>query len=100
MTAWTGSHSRGFPTSTRALILQRDPVCRCDGDCGRHQGRCTARSTIADHIVPKSAGGTDHPANGQGLCGDCHGPKTQREAAAGRAKHSTRRPAEAHPGLS
>lgn len=95
---WAGSHSTGFPTRTRARILRRDPWCLCPG-CANHAGPCVARSTIADHIVPRSEGGTDHPTNGQGLCDPCHRHKTAAEAERGKARKSPRRRPEAHPGL-
>jgi 5-methylcytosine-specific restriction protein A len=55
----------------RLLILARDPICR---GCGR------APSTVDDHIVPITAGGSKSDSlNQQGLCTDCHGWKTVRE---------------------
>ncbi len=93
--AWDGSHSRGFPTKTRARILKRDPVCRCPG-CRHHTGPCTQPSTDADHILNLARGGTNHIENGQGLCHPCHLIKTAHEAHAHRPK--TRRDPEPHPG--
>jgi 5-methylcytosine-specific restriction protein A len=37
---------------------------------------CGAPATDADHIVPRSAGGTDDLANLQALCGPCHHRRT------------------------
>jgi 5-methylcytosine-specific restriction protein A len=51
----------------RSVILRRDPICRA---CGR------AASTDVDHVVPRSAGGTDEAENLQGLCHACHSRKT------------------------
>ena len=75
----------------RARILRRDPECQLRFDV------CTGISTNVDHILNVEAGGTDAPGNLQGVCANCHGVKTQREAAAGRAKQ--KRPTPRHPGL-
>lgn len=40
-------------------------------------------ATEVDHITPKASGGTDDPANLQGICKACHRAKTQDEAARG-----------------
>lgn len=52
----------------RVMILARDPFCRVPG--------CHAISTEVDHIVPKARGGSDAPANLQGLCHAHHSQKT------------------------
>lgn len=71
----------------RALILQRDPVCRI---CNRRP------STEVDHIRP----GDDHSdANLQGACSPCHAAKTKRESAAARWRFTRKRPEQRHPGL-
>jgi 5-methylcytosine-specific restriction protein A len=88
--AWSGSHSRGFPTRTRIRILRRDPICRA---C------LSAPSVEADHIIPKAEGGTDDESNGQGLCEPCHTAKTKAEIARARGRRSTKRPTDRHPGL-
>jgi 5-methylcytosine-specific restriction protein A len=100
----TSSWSKGrrsFPPKVRAEILRRDPVCVCTGWCGRHPGRCTAPSSIADHIVPHAEHGTDDLSNGQGLCSPCHDVKTRAEIARGKfrvSKAAARRDPEPHPG--
>ena len=54
----------------RLVVLARDPVCMiCHRDAAWH----------ADHIVPKSRGGTDDLENLQGLCESCHNRKTPTE---------------------
>lgn len=65
----------------RKAILRRDPVCvTCEG-----MGR-TVVATVADHIVPMSAGGSRLlMSNGQGLCKTCHDQKTLSEGSFGRA---------------
>lgn len=52
------------------MILRREPFCRM---CQR------APATIVDHITPKGAGGTDDPANLQGLCARCNAVKTAQD---------------------
>lgn len=53
-----------FWRKLRAETLQRDPTCRAPG--------CDRKSTHADHILPRSRGGTDQLSNLQGLCWSCH----------------------------
>ncbi len=92
MTAWSGSHSSGFPPEVRRAILRRDPTCPCG-----------APATEADHVVPVAEGGSHDQANGQGLCSSCHAAKTRDEAARGRQRWRRRapkaRPSAPHPGL-
>lgn len=93
---WAASHA--FPPKVRALILTRDPTCRCTA-CKWHTTPCTKPAREADHIIEVADGGTDHPDNGQGLCKACHAQKTSRHANATRHQLTARRPAERHPGL-
>jgi len=58
-----------FWRALRAAILKRDPICRTPG-CGRP-------SSHADHIVPRSRGGSDDPSNLRGLCAGCHARVTR-----------------------
>lgn len=96
--AWETSTSSGFPAPTRALILQRDPTCRCPSCPRCSETGCTRASTEADHIVAKANGGNDHPTNGQGLCTQCHRHKSLSEATEGRRRAPRERVPEAHPG--
>lgn len=57
------------------LLLSAEPLCR---ECAKH-GRTTAAQEI-DHIIPLHMGGTEHEANLQPLCIDCHKAKTAAEA--------------------
>lgn len=70
-------HQRGYG---RAHEVMRERLMRevvlCE-ECAR-QGRTRAGS-IADHIAPKSKGGTDERSNYQLLCVDCHDEKTLAE---------------------
>lgn len=77
-------HRRGTPAQRgygpshrrwRAQVLARDPLCVL---CCRDEGRVTP-STIADHVIPLSAGGTWKLTNGQGVCRPCHNRKTAQE---------------------
>jgi len=96
-TSWSGDRV-GFPTAVRRFILARDPVCVW----------CRVRrSVIADHIVnvamARRAGWPrkmiDDPANGQGMCRECHDVKTKAEQERGRQLRSRKRLREKHPGL-
>jgi len=94
---WPSGNDGGFPPAVRAAILRRDPTCQL-----RRPG-CTGRSTEADHVVPRSRGGSDDVDNGRGVCGSCHQAVTQEQAAAGRREVAAKRlhPAarRPHPGL-
>lgn len=63
----------------RKQVLREEPLCRA---C-KAEGRVTA-TTVADHIVPLSRGGTTERRNYQGLCDDCHKAKTAAESHASR----------------
>jgi len=58
------------------MVLARDPLCNCNQP-----------ATEVDHIVPKSAGGSDSMENLQGLCKPCHSRKTAYE---GRWEHTSK----------
>ena len=63
------SQRRGYGRAwriVRALQLNAHPKC----------ARCGAVATDVDHIIPKSAGGTNKWANLQSLCHSCHSSKT------------------------
>lgn len=72
-------HDRGYGTAwvkARDRILTRDAgLCQ---PCLR-AGRVTMARQV-DHIVPKSAGGTEDDSNLQAICAPCHKAKTQAEA--------------------
>ncbi|WP_372462856.1 HNH endonuclease [Rhodococcus rhodochrous] len=97
--AWTSGGASRTGTSThkrfRTAVLRRDRY-RCT-QCGHTDP--TGRTLIADHILNVRRGGTDHPDNGRTLCRPCHEPKTQAEAAQGRALKARQRPTQRHPGL-
>ena len=95
--AWNGTTgSRGFPTSTRAKILERDPICRCPG-CPMCSTGCTRASTEADHVIAVTDGGHHDISNGRGMCKPCHNRKTQAAIHAKRPRQA--RTTEQHPGL-
>ena len=59
----------------RARILERDQgLCQACAKAGR-----VMVATQVDHVVPKSAGGTDDPANLASICKPCHDEKSRRE---------------------
>ena len=81
----------------RLAVLRRDGW-QCQS-CG-HQGRPGDGIMQADHIHNVATSGAEYDVdNGRALCIDCHKPKIQAEAAAGRSAKSTRRPAKQHPGI-
>lgn len=55
----------------RARRLYAEPLCR---DCAA-KGRVTP-STVPDHIVPLTKGGSDDDSNIRCLCADCHRDRT------------------------
>jgi 5-methylcytosine-specific restriction endonuclease McrA len=102
---WSGGG--GFPPRTRKAILARDGHQCTHVD---HTGtRCPRTSPLeADHIVGQTEarrlGWTDaevhHASNGRTLCGEHHAEITRRQARAGMARKSRRRPQRGkHPGL-
>jgi hypothetical protein len=57
------------------MVLRRDPICRDPFGIG-----CIRQSTIADHIIPKAACGSDSiEHNLQGVCDGCHNRKIRLE---------------------
>lgn len=78
---YDGAHRHGF----RAVVLARDPRCRCtDTTCPTHTGRssCERPSGVADHW-PRTrrelvAAGLDAnaPEHGRGVCTPCHNHTT------------------------
>lgn len=78
--------SRGYGRAhelMRARVLREEPLCRA----------CLAKSppryrptTVADHRIPKTEGGSDDRENYQGLCHPCHVAKTATESARARKR--------------
>jgi 5-methylcytosine-specific restriction endonuclease McrA len=62
MTRWSGGRSYGLRSWRRlaASIIARDRACQIPG--------CDRPAEVADHIVPKANGGSDHPSNLRGIC--------------------------------
>jgi 5-methylcytosine-specific restriction endonuclease McrA len=56
----------------RGLVIANHPLCQI-----KRADLCTHISTLADHAIPKAAGGDDSMDNLQGLCAPCHGWKTR-----------------------
>lgn len=106
--SWSGTR-RSFPRRIARAILHRDRACQLAWE------GCTTDATEADHIVGHAdalAAGwpiedIDDPANGQGVCRNCHRLKTRMEIARGLDRARTQgpprpnrqRPAAQHPGL-
>lgn len=59
----------------RQRVLLRDPICKA---CHTQSSKC------ADHIVPRSQGGSDELSNLQGVCVSCHNRKSATEQIVGR----------------
>jgi 5-methylcytosine-specific restriction protein A len=72
--------------STRQSRRERQIVLRDDPTCYLHYPGCTIASTEDDHVIPVSQGGSDDLSNRRGACHHCHQIKSQREAAAARAR--------------
>ena len=72
---------RGYSTAAwkraRTACLEREPLCYI---CRR------AKSTTADHVVPKAEGGTDSPTNLKGACKGCQATKASREGNRAKAR--------------
>lgn len=79
---------RWWPATVKRII-KRDPVCKCAG-CLRCSlplsGVCKRPSQTADHVVPRSKGGSNKDLNLQGMCYPCHGRKTAGEGNAAKAE--------------
>ena len=90
MTRGSGYAKPGNWATLKAFVLERD---------GRTCYLCGGLAVTADHVLCVAHGGTHDLDNLAAICGLCHEQKTQREAAAGRARRSPTRPREAHPGL-
>lgn len=58
----------------RWRVLTDNPLCV---ECEK-SGKVRL-ATEVDHVIPLHKGGTDDPANLQGLCADCHADKTARD---------------------
>lgn len=66
----------------REIVLREEPLCRI---CLEAKPQRITPSTIADHRIPKSQGGTEDRENYQGVCDPCHKIKTARESAEARS---------------
>jgi len=62
-------------TKVRRRVLERDGF-RCQ-ECGRDLRTLPGWFTEVHHILPRTRGGTNHPANLATLCVSCHKRKTE-----------------------
>lgn len=72
------SSQRGYGSRwrrLRRLVLAINPLCVDPWGVHQKTGEVVL-ATDVDHIVPRSAGGTDELDNLQGLCHQCHSKKT------------------------
>lgn len=65
----TGFYKTPFWKQLRSACLRRDRLCTTPG--------CNERAVVADHIVPRSKGGTDTLDNLRGLCIRHHNQRRQ-----------------------
>lgn len=63
--SWTGS-TRQWRVIRLAVLVRDRYRCQIRGP------RCTGKATTADHITPKSEGGTDDPSNLRAACVLCN----------------------------
>ena len=91
---WQGNPRTSSPhwRQLRRGTLERDGYrCHYCGQPGADE---------VDHLVPLSAGGTDHPANLAAIHrSPCHARKSSVEGNEARWKNRRNRPTEPHPGL-
>lgn len=52
---------------TVRYVIANDPVCRIG-----YPDICTKVATTADHIIPRSKGGSDRPSNVRAACEPCN----------------------------
>lgn len=52
-----------------------------------NNGQRKPNSAEADHIIPASLGGTNHPDNGRVLCAKCNSRRGNGRGGKGRARH-------------
>lgn len=81
MRLWSRSQSAGeYPADwddRRRRVYKRDDyTCQA---CGRRGGPYGDVELHADHVIPKSEGGSHDESNLQTLCRRCHDQKTRRE---------------------
>ena len=68
--SWAGYNKRSWKLARLERLSIDNWQCQ---DCGRV---VTGRDANVDHVVPKSAGGSDLMANLRTLCRSCHSRKT------------------------
>ena len=86
------SHQRGYGAlwrDIRLAHLRKEPLCR--DPFHTHPGQVIP-ATDVDHIVPRSAGGSDRDDNLQSLCHACHSSKTVMQTGFGRGRIKSLQP--------
>lgn len=73
---WTDYSNQNW-RAIRQRVLLRDPICKA---CHKQT------SSHADHIVPRSRGGSDEMSNLRGLCQVCHNRRSGSESEADQQK--------------
>ena len=71
-------------SGSREQRINRAVMLRDGGLCQAQLPGCTVLAVMVDHVVALSEGGADGMDNRQAICTQCHGTKTQEEAARGR----------------
>ncbi len=64
--AWAGGSTHAWRVVRRQVLVRDGYRCLIKGP------NCTIVATTADHVIPKSQGGTDDPANLRAACGPCN----------------------------
>lgn len=64
--AWHGTNSTAWRKVSRMVLVRDDYVCQLA------LPGCEGRATTADHVIPVSLGGSDHPSNLRAACRRCN----------------------------
>jgi 5-methylcytosine-specific restriction endonuclease McrA len=70
----------------QAMGITHCPACGVKLQYNNNGGR-KPNSAEADHIIPASLGGTNHPDNGRVLCAKCNSRRGNGRGGKGRARH-------------
>lgn len=63
-----------YQANRSAVLMAAHGECQCNG-CGMCHGDCQRTPTTADHIIPRSRGGTHDIGNLLAVCVQCNSSK-------------------------